>query len=160
MLKKKGPANGWLAYLSYTVWRAYLCVCVLLFLGVAVCPQQAVKDCYLSLVIEWFLFLCFFSRVFGTSMVEEYEEIADPPERPDDQDDDLGNNLERCTFKTAECFSPLVMKCYHLRDNSEKPIWLSLYRLWGWINLPNSYVCSAIILMFYETDLKYFFQSL
>ncbi|KAK2822059.1 hypothetical protein Q5P01_022124 [Channa striata] len=28
-------------------------------------------------------------RVFGTSMVEEYEEIADPPERPDDQDDDL-----------------------------------------------------------------------
>nr|XP_019967038.1 PREDICTED: SUN domain-containing ossification factor-like isoform X2 [Paralichthys olivaceus] len=27
-------------------------------------------------------------RVFGTSMVEEYEEIADPPERPDDQDDD------------------------------------------------------------------------
>ncbi|XP_049888863.1 SUN domain-containing ossification factor-like isoform X2 [Epinephelus moara] len=28
-------------------------------------------------------------RVFGTSMVEEYEEIADPAERPDDQDDDL-----------------------------------------------------------------------
>ncbi|XP_032386475.1 SUN domain-containing ossification factor isoform X1 [Etheostoma spectabile] len=28
-------------------------------------------------------------RVFGTSMVEEYEEIADPPGRPDDQDDDL-----------------------------------------------------------------------
>nr|XP_020474000.1 SUN domain-containing ossification factor-like isoform X2 [Monopterus albus] len=28
-------------------------------------------------------------RVFGTSMVEEYEEIADPPERPEDQDDDL-----------------------------------------------------------------------
>ncbi|XP_068427286.1 SUN domain-containing ossification factor-like isoform X2 [Clinocottus analis] len=28
-------------------------------------------------------------RVFGTSMVEEYEEIADPTERPDDQDDDL-----------------------------------------------------------------------
>ncbi|XP_035526583.1 SUN domain-containing ossification factor-like isoform X1 [Morone saxatilis] len=28
-------------------------------------------------------------RVFGTSMVEEYEEIADPPERPDDPDDDL-----------------------------------------------------------------------
>ncbi|XP_054889103.1 SUN domain-containing ossification factor-like isoform X2 [Poeciliopsis prolifica] len=27
-------------------------------------------------------------RVFGTSMVEEYE-IADPPERPEDQDDDL-----------------------------------------------------------------------
>ncbi|XP_068196500.1 SUN domain-containing ossification factor-like isoform X2 [Antennarius striatus] len=27
-------------------------------------------------------------RVFGTSMVEEYEEIADPPERPEDQDDD------------------------------------------------------------------------
>ncbi|XP_054481085.1 SUN domain-containing ossification factor-like isoform X2 [Anoplopoma fimbria] len=27
-------------------------------------------------------------RVFGTSMVEEYEEIADPAERPDDQDDD------------------------------------------------------------------------
>lgn len=29
-------------------------------------------------------------RVFGTSMVEEYEEIADPSERPDDPDDDLG----------------------------------------------------------------------
>eukprot|EP00063_Salmo_salar_P021398 XP_013996233.1 PREDICTED: SUN domain-containing ossification factor-like isoform X2 [Salmo salar] len=29
-------------------------------------------------------------RVFGTSMVEEYEEIADPLDRPDDQDDDLG----------------------------------------------------------------------
>nr|XP_012779005.2 SUN domain-containing ossification factor isoform X2 [Maylandia zebra] len=28
-------------------------------------------------------------RVFGTSMVEEYEEIVDPSERPDDQDDDL-----------------------------------------------------------------------
>ncbi|KAM3603738.1 uncharacterized protein V6R79_001374 [Siganus canaliculatus] len=28
-------------------------------------------------------------RVFGTSMVEEYEEIADPSERPDEQDDDL-----------------------------------------------------------------------
>ncbi|XP_056277079.1 SUN domain-containing ossification factor-like isoform X2 [Pseudoliparis swirei] len=28
-------------------------------------------------------------RVFGTSMVEEYEEIADPTERTDDQDDDL-----------------------------------------------------------------------
>lgn len=28
-------------------------------------------------------------RVFGTSMVEEYEEIADPSERADDQDDDL-----------------------------------------------------------------------
>ncbi|XP_030608044.1 SUN domain-containing ossification factor isoform X3 [Archocentrus centrarchus] len=28
-------------------------------------------------------------RVFGTSMVEEYEEIADPSERPDDQDDEL-----------------------------------------------------------------------
>ncbi|CAB1326459.1 unnamed protein product [Coregonus sp. 'balchen'] len=28
-------------------------------------------------------------RVFGTSMVEEYEEIADPLDRPDDQDDDL-----------------------------------------------------------------------
>ncbi|XP_034411108.1 SUN domain-containing ossification factor-like isoform X2 [Cyclopterus lumpus] len=28
-------------------------------------------------------------RVFGTSMVEEYEEIADPTERPDDQEDDL-----------------------------------------------------------------------
>ncbi|XP_040911198.1 SUN domain-containing ossification factor-like isoform X2 [Toxotes jaculatrix] len=30
-------------------------------------------------------------RVFGTSMVEEYEEIADPSERPDDQDDDVEN---------------------------------------------------------------------
>ncbi|XP_076018321.1 SUN domain-containing ossification factor isoform X2 [Genypterus blacodes] len=28
-------------------------------------------------------------RVFGTSMVEEYEEIVDPSERPDDQDDEL-----------------------------------------------------------------------
>lgn len=34
--------------------------------------------------------LFFFLRVFGTSMVEEYEEIADPSERPDDPDDDLG----------------------------------------------------------------------
>lgn len=33
-----------------------------------------------------------FLRVFGTSMVEEYEEIADPTERPDDPDDDLGKN--------------------------------------------------------------------
>ncbi|XP_055007758.1 SUN domain-containing ossification factor-like isoform X2 [Boleophthalmus pectinirostris] len=28
-------------------------------------------------------------RVFGTSMVEEYEEIADPSERPEEQDDDM-----------------------------------------------------------------------
>ncbi|XP_077360132.1 SUN domain-containing ossification factor-like isoform X2 [Festucalex cinctus] len=28
-------------------------------------------------------------RVFGTSMVEEYEEIVEPSERPEDQDDDL-----------------------------------------------------------------------
>lgn len=28
--------------------------------------------------------------MFGTSMVEEYEEIAEPSERPEDQDDDLG----------------------------------------------------------------------
>lgn len=28
--------------------------------------------------------------MFGTSMVEEYEEIADPPERPDDLDEDFG----------------------------------------------------------------------
>uniref|UniRef100_A0A1A8H8U1 SUN domain-containing ossification factor n=1 Tax=Nothobranchius korthausae TaxID=1143690 RepID=A0A1A8H8U1_9TELE len=28
-------------------------------------------------------------RVFGTSMMAEYEEFADPSERPDDQDDDL-----------------------------------------------------------------------
>lgn len=27
-------------------------------------------------------------------MVEEYEEIADPAERPDDQDDDLGKNVD------------------------------------------------------------------
>lgn len=26
-------------------------------------------------------------------MVEEYEEIADPLDRPDDQDDDLGESL-------------------------------------------------------------------
>nr|XP_046265404.1 SUN domain-containing ossification factor-like isoform X3 [Scatophagus argus] len=30
-------------------------------------------------------------RVFGTSMVEEYEDIADPTEKPDDQDDDFEN---------------------------------------------------------------------
>uniref|UniRef100_UPI0037E70BF1 SUN domain-containing ossification factor-like isoform X2 n=1 Tax=Semicossyphus pulcher TaxID=241346 RepID=UPI0037E70BF1 len=30
-------------------------------------------------------------RVFGTSMVEEYEEIADPSERTDDQEDELDN---------------------------------------------------------------------
>ena len=45
----------------------------------------------MSMIMEWFWFLnFFFARVFGTSMVEEYEEIADPSERPDDQDDDLG----------------------------------------------------------------------
>lgn len=38
------------------------------------------------------LMIFFPPRVFGTSMVEEYEEIADPPERPDDPDDDLGEN--------------------------------------------------------------------
>uniref|UniRef100_A0A087XZX1 SUN domain-containing protein n=1 Tax=Poecilia formosa TaxID=48698 RepID=A0A087XZX1_POEFO len=37
---------------------------------------------------EHFCPLSLISRVFGTSMVEEYE-IADPPERPEDQDDDL-----------------------------------------------------------------------
>ncbi|KAL0966271.1 hypothetical protein UPYG_G00293210 [Umbra pygmaea] len=31
-------------------------------------------------------------RVFGTSMVEEYEEIADPLDRPDDQEDDLDDS--------------------------------------------------------------------
>ncbi|KAJ0059132.1 hypothetical protein NL108_008554, partial [Boleophthalmus pectinirostris] len=31
-------------------------------------------------------------RVFGTSMVEEYEEIADPSERPEEQDDDMGKS--------------------------------------------------------------------
>ena len=36
--------------------------------------------------------LCF--RVFGTSMVEEYEEIAEPSERPDDQDDYFGDDLQ------------------------------------------------------------------
>lgn len=39
----------------------------------------------------------FYDRVFGTSMVEEYEEIADPSERPDDQDDDLGKNRGCCS---------------------------------------------------------------
>lgn len=34
-----------------------------------------------------------FVRVFGTSMMAEYEEFADPSERPDDQDDDLGETL-------------------------------------------------------------------
>lgn len=33
-------------------------------------------------------------------MVEEYEEIADPPERPDDQDDDLGENWEHLIART------------------------------------------------------------
>uniref|UniRef100_A0A8C2XD74 SUN domain-containing ossification factor n=1 Tax=Cyclopterus lumpus TaxID=8103 RepID=A0A8C2XD74_CYCLU len=37
-------------------------------------------------------------RVFGTSMVEEYEEIADPTERPDDQEDDLGENIDHHIF--------------------------------------------------------------
>lgn len=46
-----------------------------------------------ELVYRMIFVLMLFPRVFGTSMVEEYEEIADPPERPDDQDDDLGNNL-------------------------------------------------------------------
>lgn len=39
----------------------------------------------------------FYDRVFGTSMVEEYEEIVDPSERPDDQDDDLGKNRRCCS---------------------------------------------------------------
>lgn len=54
----------------------------------------------MSLVIESF-WCTFFARVFGTSMVEEYEEIADPAERPDDQDDDLGKNWEHDMFNTA-----------------------------------------------------------
>uniref|UniRef100_A0A4W5P6G3 SUN domain-containing ossification factor n=1 Tax=Hucho hucho TaxID=62062 RepID=A0A4W5P6G3_9TELE len=33
-------------------------------------------------------------RVFGTSMVEEYEEIADPLDRPEDQDDDQDDHLD------------------------------------------------------------------
>lgn len=44
------------------------------------------------------LMIFFPPRVFGTSMVEEYEEIADPPERPDDPDDDLGENWEHHIF--------------------------------------------------------------
>lgn len=37
-------------------------------------------------------------------MVEEYEEIADPAERPDDQDDDLGKNSEHHIFNTVGHF--------------------------------------------------------
>lgn len=40
-------------------------------------------------------------------MVEEYEEIADPAERPDDQDDDLGKNWEHDMFNTASIFRHL-----------------------------------------------------
>lgn len=49
-------------------------------------------------------------------MVEEYEEIADPPERPDDPDDDLGNNWERYVL-TA------VRMSLHLRS----PSWRHLF---------------------------------
>lgn len=38
--------------------------------------------------------------MFGTSMMAEYEEFADPSERPDDQDDDLG--------ETEEGFNPFT----------------------------------------------------
>lgn len=53
--------------------------------------------CYYELLASHRIIVLFVfpARVFGTSMVEEYEEIADPPERPDDQDDDLGENRER-----------------------------------------------------------------
>lgn len=60
--------------------------------------------------------MIFFCRVFGTSMVEEYE-IADPSERADDQDDDLG--------QSSICFDKLLKnESYwsHSRNLSEK--WL------------------------------------
>lgn len=56
----------------------------------------AAVSCRLSKSLQsgngMFLMIYFSPRVFGTSMVEEYEEIADPPERPDDPDDVLGEN--------------------------------------------------------------------
>lgn len=39
-------------------------------------------------------------------MVEEYEEIADPSERPDDPDDDLGKTWEHFVFTAL--FIPLL----------------------------------------------------
>lgn len=49
------------------------------------------------------------SRVFGTSMVEEYEEIADPSERPDDPDDDLGKIWQHFVFTaSALSFPPFI----------------------------------------------------
>lgn len=48
-------------------------------------------------------------RVFGTSMVEEYEEIADPSERPDDPDDDLGKIWQHFAFTaSALSFPPFI----------------------------------------------------
>lgn len=59
-------------------------------------------------------------RVFGTSMVEEYEEIADPSERPDDPDDDLGKTWQHFVFTvSALIFPPFI--------NSYKITWRSLY---------------------------------
>lgn len=50
-------------------------------------------------------------------MVEEYEEIADPTERTDDQDDDLGENVDHHIFDQ-------VRSCLSTQDES---IWYRLY---------------------------------
>lgn len=59
------------------------------------------------LVIDFMILMYDFSRVFGTSMVEEYDEAADPSERLDDQDDDLGTSWEHDIFN-AVIISPLL----------------------------------------------------
>lgn len=67
-------------------WRAHLLndVCVL-------CAFFVQPSAIFRQLIEY-IQCTSYARVFGTSMVEEYEQIADPTERPEDQDDDLGKN--------------------------------------------------------------------
>lgn len=47
-------------------------------------------------------------------MVEEYEEIADPPERTDDLDDDLGKSWDDYDTWKSWNSSPPRMKHYSL----------------------------------------------
>lgn len=59
-------------------------------------------------------------------MVEEYEEIADPTERPDDPDDDLGKNWQHYVFTAFGIFLHLRWSIYSFWDNSEQPIcWMT-----------------------------------
>lgn len=89
---------------------------------------------FLSKTVTWawlqndfYFYVCFsVLRVFGTSMVEEYEEIADPTERPDDPDDDLGKNWQHYVFTAFGIFLHLRWSIYNFWDNSEQPIcWMT-----------------------------------